>query len=135
VDILKLDHLIYEIIFARERRELYNSYVRNFPRGTFTCVREHRWDIPEGLSLDEDEDNDDNDNCNNNGNGVVDSKSPDVNRKVGDKQPPDTDATLPLPTSELARQTDDLRAHLSVFPMGIVGQVVIDYWRRWSWSC
>ncbi len=41
VDILELDHLIYEIIFARERWELYNSYVRNFPRGTFTGVCKH----------------------------------------------------------------------------------------------
>ncbi len=117
-DILELDHLIYEIVFARERRELYNSYVRIFPRGTFTRVREHRLDIPEGPSSDEDEDDDDNDNCGNNGSGGEDSKSPDVNRKVGDKRPPDTDATLPLPTSELARQADNLRAYLSVFPNG-----------------
>jgi hypothetical protein len=50
-----------------------------------------------------------------------DSKLPDINRKVGDKRPPDTDATLPLPTSELARQADDLQAHLSVFPNGHLG--------------
>jgi hypothetical protein len=118
VGILELDHLIYEIIFARERRELYNSYVRNFPRGTSTGVREHRWDIPEGPSSDEDKDNDDNDNHNNDSDGGKDSNSPDVNRKVGDKRLPDTDATLPLPTSELARQADDLRAHLSVSPNG-----------------
>jgi hypothetical protein len=118
VDILELDHLIYEIIFGWERRELYNSYVRNFPRGTFTHVRKHRWDIPERPSSDKDKDDDNNDNHNNNGNGGEDSKSPDVNRKVGDKRPPDTDATLPLPTSKLARQADDLRAHLSVFPNG-----------------
>ena len=48
----------------------------------------------------------------------ADDKTPDVNRKVWGKRPPDTDATLPLPTSELARQADDLRAHLSVFPNG-----------------
>jgi hypothetical protein len=66
----------------------------------------------------DDKDDDDNDNCNNNGNGGEDNKSPDVNRKVGDKHPPDTDATLPLPTSKLARQADNLRAHLSVFPNG-----------------
>ena len=47
--------------------------------------------------------------------------SPDVNWKVGDKRPPDTDATLPLPTSELARQAEDLQAHLSVFPNGHQG--------------
>jgi hypothetical protein len=116
VDILELDHLIYEIIFARERQELYNSYVWNFPRGTFTRVREHRWDIPEGPSPDKDKDDDDNNNCDNNGNSGEDSKSPDVNRKAEDKRPPDTDATLPLPTSKLARQADDLRAHLSKFP-------------------
>ena len=51
----------------------------------------------------------------------ADDKSPDVNRKVWGKRPPDTDATLPLPTSELARQADDLRAHLSVFPNGHLG--------------
>ena len=31
VDILELDLVIYEIIFALERQELYASYVRNFP--------------------------------------------------------------------------------------------------------
>jgi len=51
----------------------------------------------------------------------ADDKTPDVNRKVWGKRPPDTDATLPLPTSELARQADDLRAHLSVFPNGHLG--------------
>jgi hypothetical protein len=40
-DILELDELIYEIIYDRERRELYNSYVRIFPRGTFTNIRQH----------------------------------------------------------------------------------------------
>ncbi len=39
----------------------------------------------------------------------ADDKKPDVNRKVWGKRPPDTDATLPLPTSELARQADDYR--------------------------
>jgi hypothetical protein len=39
-------------------------------------------------------------------------------KKVGDKAQPDTDATLPLPTSELARQADDLQAYLSVFSNG-----------------
>ena len=69
-DILELSDLIYEIIFDRERQELYNSYVRNFPRGTFTRVHKHRWDIPEGTSLDEDKDNDDNNNRDNNGDGA-----------------------------------------------------------------
>jgi hypothetical protein len=118
VDILELQDLIYEIIFDRERRELYNSYVWIFPRGTFARIRKHQWDIPEGPSSDEDKDDDDNNNRDNDGNGGEDSKSPDVNRKVWDKRPPDTDATLPLPTSKLARQADDLRAHLSVFPNG-----------------
>ena len=72
---------------------------------------------------DEDEDDDGNDNRDNDGNGGKDSKSPDVIRKVGDKAPPDTDATLPLPTSELARQADDLQAYLSVFPNGHRGPI------------
>ncbi len=46
------------------------------------------------------------------------NKSPEVLKKVGDKAPPDTDTTLPLPIPELARQAEDLRAHLSVFPNG-----------------
>ncbi len=71
--------------------------------------------------MDEEKDDNDNNNCDNDGNGGEDSKSPDVNRKVGDKRPPDTDTTLPLPTSELARQADNLRAHLSVFPNGHQG--------------
>ena len=115
MDILELYLLIYEIIFARERQELYISYVRNFPRGTFTRVCEHRYDILKRLS--DDDDNSD-DNCKDNGNGGEDSKSPDVLKKVGDKAPPDTDATLPLPTTKLARQAEDHRAHLSVFPNG-----------------
>jgi hypothetical protein len=84
------------------------------------CVRHHQYDMAEGPSSNNDEDKDkDNDNdCDNDGDGGEDSKSPDVIRKVGDKAPPDTDATLPLPTSELARQVDNLRAYLSVFPNG-----------------
>ena len=35
-----------------------------------------------------------------------------------DKAPPDTDATGPLSTPKLARQAEDLQAHLSVFPNG-----------------
>jgi hypothetical protein len=46
------------------------------------------------------------------------NKSPDALEKVGDKAPPDTDATLPIPTPELARRAEALRAHLSVFPNG-----------------
>ena len=72
--------------------------------------------MAEGPSSDnnEDEDDDDDNNRDNNGKNGKDSKSPDVIRKVGDKAPPDTDATLPLPTSELARQKDTLQAYLSV---------------------
>ncbi len=83
-------------------------------------VRADRYNMAEPPSSNDNEDKDDDDNNNrdNNGNGGKDSKSPDVNRKVGDKHPSDTDATLPLPTSELARQADDLRAHLNAFPNG-----------------
>jgi hypothetical protein len=119
-DILELDLVIYEIIYERKKREVYYFYVRNFSGGTMIPVRADRYDMAEGPSSDDDKDKDDDDdnNCDNNGGGGKDSKSPDVNRKVGDKRPPDTDATLPLPTSELARQADNLRAHLSVFPNG-----------------
>ena len=84
------------------------------------CVRHLRYNMPEGPSSNDnkDEDNGDEDDCDNNGNGDEDSKSPDVIKKGGDKAPPDTDATLPLPPSELARQADDLRVYLSVFPNG-----------------
>ena len=44
--------------------------------------------------------------------------SPVALKKVNDKAPPDTDATLPLSTPELATQAKNLRAHLSVFPNG-----------------
>ena len=53
-DLLQLDLLIYEIVYSRERFQLYLSYIRNFPGGTFTPVREHRFDIP-------DEDNEEDD--------------------------------------------------------------------------
>jgi hypothetical protein len=36
------------------------------------------------------------------------NKSPDDLKKVGDKLPPDTDATRPLSTPELARQVENL---------------------------
>ena len=36
------------------------------------------------------------------------NKSPDALKKVSDKAPPDTDATQPLSTSELAKQAEDL---------------------------
>jgi hypothetical protein len=122
VDLLELDLIIYEIIYEREKRDVYYSYVRNFPGGTMILCAD-QYNMAEGPSSDddEDEDDDDNNNRNNNGNGGKDSKSPDVNRKVRDKRPPDTDATLPLPTSKLARQADDLQARLSVFPNGHQG--------------
>ncbi len=84
------------------------------------CVRHHRYNMLEGPSSDDDEDEDDSDDNNrdNDGDGGNDSKSPEVIKKVGDKAPPDTDTTLPLPTSELARQADDLQAYLSVYPNG-----------------
>ena len=89
------------------------------------CVRHHRYNMVEGPSRDNDEDKDDNDDDDrdNDGDGGEVSKSLDVIRKVGDKAPPDTDATLPLPTSELARQADDLQAYLSVFPNGHRGPI------------
>ena len=46
------------------------------------------------------------------------NKSQDVLKKVGDNAPSDTDATLPLPIPKLARQAEDLQAHLSVFLNG-----------------
>ncbi len=46
------------------------------------------------------------------------NNSPDAFKKVGDKAPLDTDATLPLPTPKLVTQAEDLQAHLSVFPNG-----------------
>jgi hypothetical protein len=46
------------------------------------------------------------------------NKSPYVLKKVSDKVPPDTNATQPLSTPKLARQAEDLQAHMSVFPNG-----------------
>ena len=46
------------------------------------------------------------------------NKSPDALKKVSDKARPDTDTTRPLSTPKLARQAEDLQAHLSVFPNG-----------------
>ena len=90
VDLLELDLVIYEIIYEREKREVYYFYVRNFPGGTMIPVRADRYDMEEGPSSDdedkEDEDNDKDDNdCNNDGDGGEDSKSTDIIKKVGDK--------------------------------------------------
>ncbi len=49
------------------------------------------------------------------------NKSPEALKEVVDKVPPDTDATRPLSTPKLARQAEDLQAHLSVFPNGHQG--------------
>ena len=45
-------------------------------------------------------------------------KSPVAKKKCGDQAPPDTDATLPVPTPILAIQAEELQAQLSVFPHG-----------------
>jgi len=48
-------------------------------------------------------------------------KSPVAKKKCGDQAPPDTDATLAVPTPILAIQVEELRAQLSVFPHGHIG--------------
>ena len=135
-DLLELDFVIYEIILARERQELYYFYARNFPGGTMICVRHHRYDILEGPSSNDNEDEDDNDdNRNDHGNGGNDSKSPDVIKKVGDKAPPDTKPHFLFPLSNWLDRWTISEPTGVCFPMGIKAQVVIDYWLRWSWSC
>ena len=61
-DLLVLDVVIYEIIYERERRELYHFYARNRPGGTMIPVRAERYDMEEGPSSDDDDDKDDDDN-------------------------------------------------------------------------
>jgi hypothetical protein len=61
-DLLVLDLVIYEIIYERERRELYLFYARNRPEGTMIPVRAERYDMEEGPSSDDDDDEDDDDN-------------------------------------------------------------------------
>ena len=61
-DLLVLDFIIYEIIYERERRELYLFYARNFPGGTMIPIRTHRYDMEEGPSSDDDDNEDDDDN-------------------------------------------------------------------------
>jgi hypothetical protein len=46
------------------------------------------------------------------------NKSPVAHKKDSDQAPPDTDATLPVPTHMLAIHAEQLRAQLSVFPNG-----------------
>ena len=60
-NLLQLDLLIYEIVYSRERFQLYLSYIRNFPGGTFTPVREHRFDPDEDDGEHDDEDDKDED--------------------------------------------------------------------------
>ncbi len=61
-DLLVLDLVIYEIIYERERRELYLFYARNRPGGTMIPVRASQYDMEEGPSSNDDDDKDDNDN-------------------------------------------------------------------------
>ncbi len=61
-DLLVLDIVIYEIIYERERRELYLFYARNRPGGTMVPVCAERYHMEEGPISDDDDDKDDNDN-------------------------------------------------------------------------
>ena len=65
-DLLVLDLVIFEIIYERERRELYHFYARVRETGTMIPVRTERDDMEEGPSSDDDnnEDDDDNDDVN-----------------------------------------------------------------------
>jgi hypothetical protein len=90
-DLLELDLVIYEIIYEREKREVYYFYVRNFPGGTMIPVGADRYDMAEGPSSDDDKDKDDEDNgnddddCDDDGDGGENSKSTDIIKKVSDK--------------------------------------------------
>jgi hypothetical protein len=61
-DLLVLDLVIYEIIYERERRELYLFYARNRPGGTMIPVCASQYDMEEGPSSDDNDDKDDDDN-------------------------------------------------------------------------
>ncbi len=61
-DLLVLDLVIYEIIYERERRELYLLYARVRETGTMIPVRASRYDMEEGPSSNDDDDKDDDDN-------------------------------------------------------------------------
>ena len=67
-DLLVLDLVIYEIIYERERRELYLFYARVRETGTMIPVRAEQYNMEEGPSSDDDdnEDDDDNDDVNDN---------------------------------------------------------------------
>ncbi len=47
-DILRVQHIIYEIIFDQRSRNIFVFYSRDLPKGTFTCFQGERDDIPEG---------------------------------------------------------------------------------------
>ena len=47
-DILRVQHIIYEIIFDQRDRNTFVFYSRDLPEGTFTRFRGERDDIPEG---------------------------------------------------------------------------------------
>ena len=66
-DLLVLDLVIFEIIYERERRELYHFYARVRETGTMIPVRAERDDMEEGPTSNDDdsEDDDDNDDVNN----------------------------------------------------------------------
>jgi hypothetical protein len=61
-DLLVLDLVIYEIIYERERRELYLFYARVKETGTMISVRAERDDMEEGPTSDDDDNEDDDDN-------------------------------------------------------------------------
>ena len=47
-DILRVQHINYEIIFDQRSRNIFVFYSRDLPEGTFTRLRGERDDIPEG---------------------------------------------------------------------------------------
>ena len=47
-DILRVQHIIYEIIFDQRSWNIFVFYSRDLPEGTFTRLRGERDDIPEG---------------------------------------------------------------------------------------
>jgi hypothetical protein len=120
-DILELDLVIYEIIYERKKREVYYFYVLSFPGGTMIPVRADRYNMAEGPSSNDNEDKDDNDN-NIVATMAVVARIVSLQTSIGKLG---INARLilmphflfPLP-NWLARQANNLRAHLSVFPNG-----------------
>ena len=47
-DILRVQHIIYEIIYDQRSWNIFVFYSRDLPEGTFTRLRGERDDIPEG---------------------------------------------------------------------------------------